>query len=789
VRVRRVPPGVRRVLLASSAIVLLAPAGAAAHGTVPHGTATPGAERALRRSEERTLGPRHAAEHAAQRAALRRWAALPAAAKERARTRGRRAATRATAAAGPADQVGRWSPTRIDMPTWAINAALLPTGKVAYWGRGAARPGGPRANTAPFYLWDPATGTSERFDPPNETIDLDGDGQADDIAPAPLFCSGQSLLPSGELFVAGGNAFYPAYGAGHKDYGGWSGTYSFDPWAERWTIQPRMTHGRWYPTQVELPDGRIGIASGYDERGDGDDNPEFEVFTPAATRGARGTMRSSVAAERLTAGFYPHMQVLPGGRLAYVGQHRGDTRTLDPAALFPGGSPAAGSAWTDGADTRSFARVGGSAALLPGTSRMMFLGGYGWDWDDGSTAGRAFAPASRTVETTDFAAPAAQWSTGGAGDVPDLDRARSYGTLVQLPDGGFAYVGGAGGFDGTANGAGNNATQGDQALKTVALWKPGQAGWTTGPAQAKWRGYHSTAVLLPDGRVLSAGDDYWGTDDTPHQEAESPQDQGEIYEPAYLFDGTAKAPRPSITSAPSAVGWGATFGIGTQEVPGRRIVRATLVAPTAVTHAVDMNRGLTDLRVVERTGGGVTLQAPSGPDLAPPGWYMLFAWDETGTPSIARWVQLTGPVPQPPTQPPGQPPTQPPGGPGTPPDTPPVPVVPPGRPARDTVGPRAALALRRPVRNARVLRLRVGADEPGRITVTWRVRKERARTGTVRLRTSRLSGELRLPLSKAARRILRSGRVLRVVLRSTATDTAGNVSRRTVTVRLRPRGR
>jgi hypothetical protein len=88
-----------------------------------------------------------------------------------------------------------------------------------------------------------------------------------------------------------------------------------------------------------------------------------------------------------------------------------------------------------------------------------------------------------------------------------------------------------------------------------------------------------------------------------------------------------------------------------------------------------------------------------------------------------------------------------------------------------------------------VLRLRVGADEPGRFVVRWRVGRERQRTGTVRLRTSRLGGELRLPLSTRARRTLRAGRVLRVVLRSTATDTAGNVARRTVVVRLRPRGR
>ncbi|MGX6449407.1 galactose oxidase-like domain-containing protein, partial [Patulibacter sp. S7RM1-6] len=554
--------------------------------------------------------------------------------------RARRAAARATVDAGPPDAVGRWTSSRIDLPTWAINAVLLPTGKVAYWGRGALDDRWMRDNSAPFYLLDPDTGRSERIDPPRERIDFDGDGVDDDLAPAPIFCSGQSLLPSGELFVAGGNAFYPDYGAGHPEYGGWSGTYSFDPWTERWTVQPRMRKGRWYPTQVELPDGRVAIASGYDEQGEGADDSDLEVFSPPRERGGVGTLTRYPQAERETRGFYPHMQTLPDGRVAYVGQFRGDQRILEPGRLDRGLDPWIPMPWAlaDG-------RVGGSAALLPGTSRMMFLGGYGWDWNV-APDDRTFDPASAEVESMDFGSRAPGWSSGTGAPVPNLNVARSYGTLVGLPDGGFAYVGGAAGFDGTAGGAGNNASGGEQELKRVELWRPGEDRWRLGPPQAKWRGYHSTAVLLPDGRVLSAGDDYWGFDDAPHRGAEDPQDRAEIYEPAYLFDGDRRAPRPEIRSAPSAVRWGDAFGVAVDEVPGRRIVRATLVAPTAVTHAVDMNRTFAELRITSRVdGAGVNVLAPPGRAAAPPGWYLLFAWDEAGTPSVARWVQVTDDAP------------------------------------------------------------------------------------------------------------------------------------------------
>ena len=82
---------------------------------------------------------------------------------------------------------------------------MLPTGKVAFWGR-APLLGGRRENRSQFWLWDPVTGGLSRHDAP--AVDLDGNGVPE--TPAPLFCSGQSLLADGQLFVAGGNLGNPA---------------------------------------------------------------------------------------------------------------------------------------------------------------------------------------------------------------------------------------------------------------------------------------------------------------------------------------------------------------------------------------------------------------------------------------------------------------------------------------------------------------------------------------------------------------------------------------------------
>jgi hypothetical protein len=44
-------------------------------------------------------------------------------------------------------------------------------------------------------------------------------------------------------------------------------------------------------------------------------------------------------------------------------------------------------------------------------------------------------------------------------------------------------------------------------------WNPATGTWTTMAAQSQTRQYHSTALLLPDGRVLSAGGGLCGTCD------------------------------------------------------------------------------------------------------------------------------------------------------------------------------------------------------------------------------------------------------------------------------------
>ena len=91
---------------------------------------------------------------------------------------------------------------------------------------------------------------------------------------------------------------------------------------------------------------------------------------------------------------------------------------------------------------------------------------------------------------------------------------------------------------------------GDQARPQI--WDPANNSWTDSTTsgldpEPAVRAYHATAMLLPDARVLTGG--------------ESPSDAYlHVYCPPYLFNAQGGlASRPTLTSAPTSVGYGESF--------------------------------------------------------------------------------------------------------------------------------------------------------------------------------------------------------------------------------------
>ena len=330
-------------------LALTLSAGAEAHT----GAAKPGSrasEAALRSLETRTLGPEHAAEHAAQRAAMRRWRRMSPAARRRWSARDMRAAAESAASRPPA-QVGQWfepgpAGAPFLLPDYAIHAALLPTGKVILWGYPVTPKRGQRPNVGNAWLWDPAAGYGsnafKRVAPPGA---------------APIYCVGESLLANGDLFITGGNLDLVRSK-------GLNRTFTFDPFNETWHRQGNLRHGRWYPGQVVLPDGRVAILGGYTERGSDHNNSQLEVWPRRdhpppddAGRDAEGVPVERIAKGDRSTALYPHLFLTPAGKVLLAGPGAVDSALLDPGTFT----------WRElGSLPRGLDRIGSNAVLLPG---------------------------------------------------------------------------------------------------------------------------------------------------------------------------------------------------------------------------------------------------------------------------------------------------------------------------------------------------------------------------------------------------------------------------------------
>jgi hypothetical protein len=589
-------------------------------------------EAQLHAYEDEVLGPEHAAEHAAERRderrKLHRWEALTPQ-QQRNRWHHQQEASRAfakeTAARAPASEIGRWTHAPFALPnSYAIHSVMLPTGKVLYWGFPAEPP-----NVGNGTLWDPSKGYGpDAFtDVPPPVVDPDGPAGPQTPVVAPIYCSGPSFLADGEVLVTGGNLVYPQ-GVTDPAYSDWAGlnrAFTFNPWTETWTEQPQMNNGRWYPAQVELADGRAITIGGYGSDAPGKIlNLDLEVFKPGSTPGSVGSFSLHPEVSVPTGLLYPHLFTLPDERVAVAGPRPRD------AGLIDARDPSDPVTWTDLPRTIE-QRNGGNAVLDPagprGSWKVTMLGGIpGVDLPDGSRL-----PMSST-ETIDLKHPDRGWKAGSSQNL-----GRSYQNTVLLPDRSMVTVGG---------GYGSNVEDGvyridsDGARRQVELYDPDSKKWTLGPAQMEDRGYHATALLLPDGRIFSGGDNHH-----PYEPGggNSETDTAEIYSPPYLFKGK----RPVIKKAPRSADWNEKIKVATKGRP--KATSAVLIAPSATTHGNDMNQRLVPLRVKKpkqkkhkkkKGFKGLQLITPPSAGVAPPGYYMLFVLNKKGVPSVSKWVKL-----------------------------------------------------------------------------------------------------------------------------------------------------
>lgn len=386
------------------------------------------------------------------------------------------------------------------------------------------------------------------------------------------FCGGHTVLPDGRVFFAGGNEY------GTTTRNGTSQTGIFNPATMAWTPGPELGYARWYPSIVELRDGTSLILSGQ-ALTSGPTIEQVERYDPASN-----TISELPPSADRSLQLYPRTMLLPNGNVFMAGPSS-LTLELDTKAW----------SWTTVGSMIAENRFGGAAVLLPGLRKVLALGGE----DPGS------GHATDTAEIIDTSAANPQWRATNP-----MVHERLFMNPVLLPDGNVLVVGG--GYQRPFTGP----------EKSAELFDPQTETWTEMASQTASRIYHSTALLLPDGRVVSAGQN-----DGPLQTTL------EVYSPPYLFRG----PRPTISSAPASLTRGASFTIGTPDAGD--ISRVALIRPGSVTHSVNFDQRYVRLKFT-KGAGELTASVPTKAAVTPPGWYMLFITNSEGVPAEARMVRI-----------------------------------------------------------------------------------------------------------------------------------------------------
>lgn len=531
----------------------------------------------------------------------------------------------------PADaalaETGRWlAPFDGGVP--AVNMILLHDGRVLYWSGVEANETDGAGNIV-FFDVHPTDAQSRVLDLSGDVplVVLPGspDGAADD-----LFCSGATVLPDGRVLAVGSSEWHDQPNLEPFLRGG-TDARIFDPATDNWTRGADMLFGRWYPSAITMPDGKALIVSGIGSLTNPNEQwPQSEVYDPVANTWTQWTD----GAEELLP-LYPRVSIVPGGpyegHLFYntvgtlwgpFGEHPLQAewslqKDIDLSALESG--------WSDEGPSVFGARQHAATVMQLLDPAQGYAPRY-------VTFGGTLYQSLVATPLTEIADLSTQPPTNTLG--PAMESARWHHNGVLLPTGEIVAIGG-GLYDNViAHG------QPNVAVLPAEIYDPATNAWTTVASMSVERMYHSTAVLLPDGRVLAGGHVPLPNPFQPARESYNPQineTRLEVFEPPYLFRG----PRPVIAEAPQDIAYGSSFTVTVTDPDS--IERFVLMRPGATTHAFDSEQRGVILESARQPDGSFLVQAPPTSLVMQPGYSMLFAVGKgTGgpVPSVAHMVRL-----------------------------------------------------------------------------------------------------------------------------------------------------
>jgi hypothetical protein len=529
-----------------------------------------------------------------------------------------------------------WNDTIVDSQILAVHAALVPSGPQGevvlfggdeHWADQQESAGGGKFKKTRLYdvASHALTGGSSIPSPDSD-----------------VFCAHHAFTSDGRLLICGGTSKWPEGADPHAhdlDFLGHNRTWVYRAHARRWDEVARLNRnpaqpdepnsgGRWYPGCVTLGNGDVLALFGHPLQGD---HRHRNVLPERYSLGANVWLNALKAmAEPLPPGgsirplFFPRMFVLPDGRVfiatpmpvLFASAVGGDGPYLS-TRYDPASGDYVGHQIPQPADG-GYHGWDSPAVLLPllppyDSPRVLFCG----------------APQPIRINLGD---PTGEWQNTAGRDASVAALRRTFSNAVVLPTGQVCVVGGV------------NAVSPEQGVPRAELYNPG-IDWAAGtyagadswsvdadPAQHT-RNYHSTALLLPNGKVWTAGGNVNASPGNPDTVGVK---KIELYEPPYV----AVANRLQVTAWPLFAGYGQTFGI-TLDRPATDVQRVALIRAGSATHSTNNDQRYVGLSIAGRTGNTMRVVAPPNGNVAPPGYYTLWAVDSANNPSqLGRFVRL-----------------------------------------------------------------------------------------------------------------------------------------------------
>jgi hypothetical protein len=525
------------------------------------------------------------------------------------------------AAAAVVDSQGRWELLPFSSEVLAVHAVLLHTGKVLFAagsGNSTVRFHNPDFGDEARKIWTSVVWDPAMTPPPGKRTNFTHPQTRRDAVGKVLdfFCGGETVLADGQVLTTGGTGDYPDAAKG-TTFAGRADTLLFDPATEQWTVTRPMAHGRWYPTVITLGDGRALAAAGFDEHAHGARNRSLETFFHHADYWQPAPTPPGFVGVPL----YAHLFLLADGSVFYSGGHQDDD-PAPPLRLDLTRSPATVTAVPE--PSRNDARDQSASVLLPPAQdqRVMIIGGARGHAEDGHDHVHD-EEAIANVDIIDLTEAQPTYRP-----VDPMHVARVHVNATLLPDRTVLVTGGS-----------RHKEKEAEATNHAEIFDPThpERGWTEFAAASVPRMYHSVALLLPDARVVTAcGNPIQGKQVAWEPPDENEELRMEIFSPPYL--APERGPRPTIGDAPTEWRYGQIVTIASPDATTLRDV--SLIRAGATTHSFNTNQRLIDVPILHRDAGGVRVQVTDEPNLAPPGWYMLFLTNTKGVPSVAEWIHL-----------------------------------------------------------------------------------------------------------------------------------------------------